>query len=78
MHNWHYAKQICSEIGTPLALDVAAGGKTRPSMVKARVEIDLLKSLVESVFVGSEDENAPLRGFTQKIEYESIPKYCKQ
>ncbi|XP_070047464.1 uncharacterized protein [Nicotiana tomentosiformis] len=53
MHNWHYAKQICSEIGTPLALDVAIGGKTRPSMEKVRVEIDLLKPLVKSVFVRS-------------------------
>ncbi|OIT26457.1 PREDICTED: myb-like protein I [Nicotiana attenuata] len=78
MHTWHYAKQICSEVGTLLALDVVTGGKTRPSMAKVRVKIDLLKPIIDSVFVGSEDENAPLKGFTQKIEYENIPKYCKQ
>ncbi|KAM3398332.1 hypothetical protein P3S68_001847 [Capsicum galapagoense] len=77
MHNWHYVKQILSSVGTPLALDVATASKTRPSMAKVRVEIDLLKPRIESVWVGKEDENSPLKGFTQKLEYEAIPKYCK-
>lgn len=59
-----------------MALYVATGDKTRPTIEKVRVKIDLLKPLVESI--GFEDENASLKGFTQKIKYESIPKNCKQ
>ncbi|OIT04497.1 hypothetical protein A4A49_17550 [Nicotiana attenuata] len=77
MHNWHYVKQVLSSVGTPLTLDVATYGKTRPSMAKVRVEIDLLKSQLESIWVGSEDEDSSLKGFVQKLEYEGIPKYCK-
>lgn len=46
-------------------------------MAKVRVEVDLLKPLLKSVWVGLEDDNFPLRGFEQKIEWESVPKYCK-
>lgn len=46
-------------------------------MAKVRIEIDLLKTLITSVWVGDEDEESPLKGFTQKIEYENIPKFCK-
>lgn len=61
-----------------LELDVATVGKTRSSMAKVRVKIDLLKPLVHNISMGSEDENTPLKGFTQKIEYENIHKYCRQ
>ncbi|PHT66545.1 hypothetical protein T459_30970 [Capsicum annuum] len=77
MHSWHYIRQIVSSIGTPLVMDAATISKTRPSMAKVRVELDLLKSHPDSVWVGLEDEDSPLRGFTQKLEYEAIPKYCK-
>lgn len=53
MHKWHYVKKIVSNVGTPLALDVATHGRTRPSIVKVRVEIDLTKPLPSSVWVGS-------------------------
>lgn len=46
-------------------------------MAKVRVEIDLTKPQPDSVWVGSEDEKFPLKRYTQKIEYESIPKFCK-
>ncbi|PHT90463.1 Ethylene-responsive transcription factor [Capsicum annuum] len=46
-------------------------------MAKVRVKLDLLKSHPDSVWVGLEDEDSSLRGFTQKLEYEAIPKYCK-
>ncbi|KAK6789050.1 hypothetical protein RDI58_012849 [Solanum bulbocastanum] len=77
MHSWHYVKQIVSSIGTPLAMDVVMNGRTRPSMAKVRVGIDLLKSHPENVWIGLEDEESPLRGYYQKLEYENIPKYCK-
>lgn len=77
MHTWHYAKQIASAIGTPLGMDIATRGRTRPSMAKVKVEVDLFKPLLSNVWVGDEDVNSPLKGFTQKIEYEGVPKYCR-
>ncbi|XP_059302210.1 uncharacterized protein LOC132054174 [Lycium ferocissimum] len=49
----------------------------RPSMAKIRVEIDLMKPLIHNIWIGTEDDNEPLKGYAQKIEYENIPKYCK-
>ncbi|OIT32841.1 hypothetical protein A4A49_39314 [Nicotiana attenuata] len=46
-------------------------------MAKIRVEVDLLKPLSQSVFVGQEYEDSPLKDYTQKLEYEGVPKYCK-
>ncbi|KAH0687341.1 hypothetical protein KY285_017901 [Solanum tuberosum] len=77
IHNWNYVKHIIREVGKPIELDIATKTMTRPSMAKARVEIDLLRPLVHNVWVGTEDDNTPLRGFSQKIEYENIPKFCK-
>ncbi|XP_009788948.1 uncharacterized protein [Nicotiana sylvestris] len=77
MHDWHYVKQLLSSVRTPLALDAATIGRTRPSMAKIRVEVDLLKTLPQSVFVGQEYEDSPLKGYTQKLEYEGVPKYFK-
>ncbi|KAH0730979.1 hypothetical protein KY289_002167 [Solanum tuberosum] len=77
MHTWQYIKQIVSSVGTPLEMDQATKSRTRPSMAKVRVEIDLLKPQPESVYVGLIHENSPQTGFMQKLEYEGIPKYCK-
>lgn len=49
LHNWHYIKELLSSVGTPLALDAATLGRTRPSMAKIRVEVDLLKPLPKTV-----------------------------
>nr|XP_033515847.1 glutamic acid-rich protein-like [Nicotiana tomentosiformis] len=59
-------------------MNIVTACKTRPSMAKVRVEVDLLKPLPTSVWVGSEDEESPLNGFTQMVEYEGVPKYCKK
>lgn len=77
MHTWEYIKQIVSSVGTSLEMDLATKGRTRISMAKVRVEIDLLKPQSESVYVGLIHENSPQTGFMQKLEYEGIPKYCK-
>ncbi|OIT38805.1 hypothetical protein A4A49_00345 [Nicotiana attenuata] len=76
-HTWNYVKQVVSTIGTPLEMDLATKGRTRPSMAKVRVEIDLLKEQPTSVYVGQIYDNAPQKGFVQKIEFEGVPKYCK-
>lgn len=55
LHTWHYVKQILSPIGTPMAMDVATKGKTRPSMTKVRIKIDLTKPRLNHVFVVSKE-----------------------
>lgn len=64
MHDWHYIKQLLISVGTSLALDVATIRRTRSSIAKIRVEVDLLKPLPHSVFVGQEYEESPLKGYT--------------
>ncbi|KAH0646388.1 hypothetical protein KY284_034272 [Solanum tuberosum] len=51
---------------TPLALDAATLGRTMPHMAKIRVEMDLLKPLPESLWIGKEHEESPLTRYTQK------------
>ncbi|OIT40106.1 hypothetical protein A4A49_19696, partial [Nicotiana attenuata] len=77
MHTWHYVKQVVSVVGTPLEMDLATRGKTRPSMAKVRIEIDLLKQQPNAVYVEQVFDNAPQKGFIQKLEYEGVTKYCK-
>ncbi|XP_009758922.1 uncharacterized protein [Nicotiana sylvestris] len=69
--------EVLKPVGKPLSMDVATFGRTRPSTAKVRVDIDLTKPQETSVYVGQEEETNPLKGFTEKIEYEHVPKYCK-
>lgn len=66
-----------SPVGEPLSMNLATNYETRPDISKVRVEVDLTKPLLQSVWVGQEDESNPLKGITQKLEYEGVPKYCK-
>ncbi|XP_059302160.1 uncharacterized protein LOC132054115 [Lycium ferocissimum] len=63
LHTWNYVKQVVAAIGTPLTMDAATENRTRPSMAKVRVEVNLTKTKLTSIFVGTEDENCP-----QKVE----------
>ncbi|XP_060190757.1 uncharacterized protein LOC132620049 [Lycium barbarum] len=77
LHNWHYISQIVKLIGTPMCLDASTTSRTRPSMAKVRVEVNLLKTLPESIYIGIVQDKDPQTGFDQKVEYEGIPKYCR-
>ncbi|KAH0769972.1 hypothetical protein KY290_013953 [Solanum tuberosum] len=53
---WHFYKwdalcRIVSPIGTPIVMDKVTLSKTRPTMAKVRVEIDLTKTRVHEVAV---------------------------
>lgn len=76
-HTWYYIKQKVGHDRTRLSMGLVIDHKTRPSMAKVRVEIDPTKPKLNSVWVGSEDESNPLKGFTQKLEYENVPIFCK-
>ncbi|CAN4077639.1 unnamed protein product [Withania somnifera] len=77
LHTWHYIKQLLHSVGTPFAIDAATNRRTLPSMAKIRVEVDLLKPLPHSVWVGLEDDEVPLNGYVQKLDYEGVSKYIK-
>ncbi|XP_060203087.1 uncharacterized protein LOC132631534 [Lycium barbarum] len=57
-------------------MDVATENRTRPSMAKVRVEVNLTKTQINFIFIGTENENCPHKGFYQKLEYENAPKFC--
>ncbi|XP_059315733.1 uncharacterized protein LOC132066438 [Lycium ferocissimum] len=57
-------------------MDATTKGRTRPSMAKVRIEIDLTKPRLNKIWVGLRNAVIPLQGFEQKIEYKGVPKYC--
>ncbi|KAH0765283.1 hypothetical protein KY285_001154 [Solanum tuberosum] len=78
---WHYYEwaalcRIVSPIGNPIIMDKATQSKTRPTMAKLKVEIDLLKPLVHEVAVVIKNPKGEIEKFDQKIEYETIPAFC--
>ncbi|XP_060188384.1 uncharacterized protein LOC132617405 [Lycium barbarum] len=77
LHSWNYIKQIVAPIGTPLMMDPATENRTRPSMAKVRVEVNLTETKINSISIGTENENCPRKGFYQKLEYENAAKFCE-
>ncbi|KAH0773970.1 hypothetical protein KY290_011107 [Solanum tuberosum] len=78
---WHYYEwaalcRIVSPIGNPIIMDKATLTKTRPTMAKLKVEIDLMKPLVHEVAVVIKNPKGEIEKFYQKIEYETIPAFC--
>ncbi|KAH0776676.1 hypothetical protein KY290_008087 [Solanum tuberosum] len=78
---WHYYEwaalcRIVSPIGNPIIMDKATLTKTRPTMAKLKVKIDLLKPLVHEVVVVIKNTKGEIENFYQKIEYETIPAFC--
>ncbi|OIT38192.1 hypothetical protein A4A49_16410 [Nicotiana attenuata] len=77
MFKWDYLRQVLEQIGTPMKEDIATVSRTRPHMAKVRVEVDLMKSLPDAVFVGIEGDTTGLKGRDQKLEYEGVPAFCR-
>ncbi|XP_019264877.1 PREDICTED: uncharacterized protein LOC109242482 [Nicotiana attenuata] len=77
MFKWEYLKQVLEQIGTPMKEDITTIARTRPHMAKVRVEVDLMKALPDSVFVGIKGDTTGLKGRDQKLEYEGVPAFCK-
>lgn len=64
--------QIASLLGNPLHLDAATISLKRPSVARLQVEIDILKSRPNQIWIGIGDSD----GFWQKVEYANVPPYC--
>ncbi|VFQ86520.1 unnamed protein product [Cuscuta campestris] len=64
---------IASSIGHPLMMDASTAAKTRPSMARFCVEIDISKDLLKKIWI----DNGGL-GFFQPVTYEKLPEFCIQ
>ncbi|KAK6135777.1 hypothetical protein DH2020_030472 [Rehmannia glutinosa] len=68
-HNALFA--ISMIIGTPLQVDSLTASRSRLSMARVCVELDLLKERIEEIVLEFDDTS-----HAQKIIYERIPDYC--
>ncbi|KAG5568150.1 hypothetical protein H5410_064835 [Solanum commersonii] len=66
---------LLSPIGKALYLDSATVQKTRSSVAKVRVQIDLTKERPQHVWLGFSEKD-PNLGKWQVIEYQDVPSYC--
>ncbi|KAI0516335.1 hypothetical protein KFK09_009007 [Dendrobium nobile] len=60
-----------SIFGRPLQTDQATASRTRPSVARILVEVDITKKHAKEVWVGSK-----ALGYLQKVEFEKIPDFC--
>ncbi|KAK4707181.1 hypothetical protein R3W88_033254 [Solanum pinnatisectum] len=77
---WHCFKKefispLLASVGKVLYVDTASIKRTRASMAKVKVQIDLTKARPRHVWIGLNDEDLTI-GRWQPIEYENIPPYC--
>ncbi|KAL0907506.1 hypothetical protein M5K25_021921 [Dendrobium thyrsiflorum] len=60
-----------SLFGRPLQTDQVTAARTRPSVARVLVEVDITKKHAKEVWVGSK-----AYGYLQKVEFENIPDFC--
>ncbi|KAH0761717.1 hypothetical protein KY290_017790 [Solanum tuberosum] len=77
LFNWDYLKQILAQVGNPLKENVATVIWSRSNLAKVKVEVDHLKPLPQSVWVGHEEQGGNLKGHEQILTYEGIPLFCR-
>ncbi|XP_070057289.1 uncharacterized protein [Nicotiana tomentosiformis] len=79
---WHfYYMEILtpplSSVGKALFLDLASFSKTRGSVAKVKMHIDLTKKRPSHVWLGfDEDQDVNGNGKWLEVQYESVPDYC--
>ena len=66
---------ILSSIGKKLSLDSPSSQKTRGSIIRVKVQVDLTKTRPSYVWLGFKNSD-PNKGRWLKVEYEGIPNYC--
>ncbi|KAG5570406.1 hypothetical protein H5410_060172 [Solanum commersonii] len=80
LFEWDAICRILEPIGTPLLLDKATLTKTRPTIAKVKVEIDLTKPLIDEVILEITNRDGLTEMINQRIKYETIPAFyshCK-
>ncbi|XP_055835237.1 uncharacterized protein LOC129903717 [Solanum dulcamara] len=79
---WHcfhkeFVTLLLADVGQVLHLDMAFMQKTRGSVAKAKVQMDITKPRIQSVWIGFDENDDPNgEGRWQDIEYEDVPLYC--
>ncbi|WMV47683.1 hypothetical protein MTR67_041068 [Solanum verrucosum] len=76
LFEWDAICRILEPIGTPLLLDKATLTKTRPTIAKVRVEIDLTKPFIDEVILEITNRDGLTEMINQRTEYETIPAFC--
>lgn len=74
-YNKEFISALLSPVGKTLYLDTASIQKTRGSMAKVRLQINLTDELPPHIWIGF-DKNDLTVGKWQAIQYEDIPAYC--
>lgn len=77
---WHcynkaFVTALLAPIGTVLYLDTTSIQKTRESVAKVKVHIDLIKDRPSYIWMGLDEEDI-IEGRWQSIQYEGILDYC--
>ncbi|KAL0926169.1 hypothetical protein M5K25_002374 [Dendrobium thyrsiflorum] len=62
---------IGSLFGRPLQVDQPTANKTRPSVARILIEIDITKEYPEEIWLGSESN-----GYSQKVIFDQFPVFC--
>ncbi|XP_031111987.1 uncharacterized protein LOC116015961 [Ipomoea triloba] len=66
-------ERICEPLGKIIDVDRATEMRSRPSVAKVRIEIDMRRPVLHWMWIG-----AGVKGFWQRICYDFIPKYCTE
>nr|GMC61994.1 TMV resistance protein N-like [Ipomoea batatas] len=69
--------RICAPFGRAIELDLATVRKSRPSVAKVRLEIDVTKPRLDRIWIEFVQGNGMVSGFWQRIEFLRIPVYCE-
>jgi len=70
---------LATAVGKPLQLDMATINKTRPSCARVKVQVDIrgeFPKFVEMEIINEATKESRLENV--KIQYDMLPKYCKQ
>ncbi|PKU86801.1 hypothetical protein MA16_Dca025401 [Dendrobium catenatum] len=70
-YNHTVLQAIGSIFGRPLQVDQATANRSRPSVARILVEMDITKECPKEIWLGSE-----INGYTQKVEIEIFPIFC--
>ncbi|KAL0927679.1 hypothetical protein M5K25_001877 [Dendrobium thyrsiflorum] len=69
--NSYVLHALGSIFGRPLQTDQATASRSRPSVARVLVEVDITKKHPKDVWLGSENS-----GYLQKVEFENVPDFC--
>nr|GMC68963.1 TMV resistance protein N-like [Ipomoea batatas] len=72
-----FLARICAPIGRVIELDLATIRKSRPSVAKVRLEIDVTKPRLERIWIEVVNREGVVSGFWQRIEFLKVPIYCE-